>query len=267
MGCSSSKPPPQPPPAVAYATGLTAQAQKLFQQKNWPGATHAWHSAADQYRLLNDLPNLATSLHQLGLAQQGGKDFQAAHASLERAAELNDQLDRRNEWWADQIALLQIEALSDEAGPLAARIERLTPLADQNGDPMVSGLFLTELGLHQQSRGKLTEAGASFDRAQAAFEGIGYRYGVAAAQANRARLAETKGDHAGAFELWSRALETFEELAEPTAITRALAGQGRTLLALGEDLPQARELLRRAAENYRVLHLLEEQQAVLELLK
>lgn len=266
LGCSSAKPPPPLPPARAAATKTAAQAATLTQNDNWPAAAAQWSKAADRYRLVNDLPQLAIALHNLGLAQSHLDQDTAARASLERAAQLNKSSHRDTEWWRNQIALLQVDAAAAEEGSLKTRLAELQPQAEQLRDPELRGLFSNELGLWQTLHGDFDQAEESFRSAEDQFKVARDSLGVATVGANRAQLSEARKEWRTAVDQWRAALEAFEKLAHPPGITHALAGQGRSLLAAETDLPLAADLLERAAENYRSLGL-RERLATLKLLE
>ncbi len=250
-GCSSTPPPPPRPAAVGQAEQAAAVATKLTGQQNWSAAAREWQRAVERYRLLNDRAGEAIALHNLAHAKRQLSDLDAARDLLEQAAAINDELGRKEEWWRNQIALLQIESQSGQSAALDARFEKLA--ASPPSPAQLQGLFLNELGLRQQDRGEFEKAGASFRQAGKAFDAARDRAGLAAVLANRARLDAAQNRHAAALEKWARALAMFEALADVRGIAAAQAGRGRTLLAAGQNLPLAENLLRRACDNYRML--------------
>jgi tetratricopeptide (TPR) repeat protein len=243
------------------------QAVKLSQeQQNWPAAVRAWQLAADRFSLLNDLPGEAVALHNLAQAERQLDQAEQAHRHLEQAADLNKKTGRTNEWWRNQIALLQIESQTGKTQALTARFEKLLPLAARLQSHSLQGLFLNEVGLWQNSGGHFAEATRSFAQAEQEFKNAHDSSGVATVSANQARLYEEQKNYAGAIALWKTALVQFQSLREPQGIAAALAGQGRSLLSANQDLPAAEDLLRRAAHNYQLLQKPRQAQAALELL-
>lgn len=250
-GCSSAPPPPSKPAAVGQAEQSAAAAAKLIAQQNWSAAAREWQRAVERYRLLNDRAGEAVALHNLAQAKRELGDLATARDLLEQAAALNDELGRKDEWWRNQIALLQLESQSSQSAALDARFEKLAALPP--APAQAQGLFLNELGLRQHDRGEFDKADASFRQAGKAFETARDRAGQSAVLANRARLDAAQSRHAAALEKWAQALAMFEALADVRGVAAAQAGQGRTLLAAGQNLPLAENLLRRASDNYRTL--------------
>ncbi|MBI5688289.1 MAG: tetratricopeptide repeat protein [Verrucomicrobia bacterium] len=230
-------------------------AQKLSANENWSAAVREWQNAADRYRLLNDRANEAVALHNLAQAHRALGDFDRARVLLEQAADLNQQLGRSDEGWRNQIALLQIESQAKQNATLDARFAKLTASPPPDSQPQLQGLFFNELGLWQQRQGDLAKAGETFRRAEQAMAKAGDRLGLAVVLANRARLDEAQRKFADALEKWGEARTRFEALADPPGIAASLAGEGRVLLAAGQNLPAAETLLRRASENFRTLKM------------
>src|SRR3989440_3214017 len=149
-GCRSAPPPAPPPPAVSMAERAEQQALKISSQdQNWPAAARAWQLAADRYALLNDVPRQAMALHNLAQAERQTGQIAKAGENLEQASKLNEHIGNTNQWWRNQIALLQIEAESKQIDQLKSRFEKLLPLAAQIRDRSITGLFLNELALWQ----------------------------------------------------------------------------------------------------------------------
>jgi tetratricopeptide (TPR) repeat protein len=252
-GCSSAPPPPAPPPVVVRAQHDTRTAFALSNAGNWTAAAGAWQRLAEHYAALNDLPNEAVAWHNLGQAVRELGDLDRAGVLFERAAAINQEIGRTNEWWRNQIALLQVEAQSGQTNALDQRFARLTPLLPALAAPELRGLFLNERGLWQQQQGDLIQAGDSFRQALDFFTRDKSPASQAAATANLARLHTAQSDYSTALTEWKKALALYEALADAPGIACALAGQGRTLLTARQDLPRAAEVLRRAALNYRFL--------------
>jgi tetratricopeptide (TPR) repeat protein len=245
--------------AVARADRALAQAKELSEQQNWSAAAVEWRNAARDASLLNDGAREAIALHNLADTERQLRQYDSAISNALAAAEINDALGRTDEWWRNQVLLLQLEDLDTNRSP-AARLEQLRPGVERLNDAVIRGAFWNELGLWQHSGGQLDEAAASFLRAQAEYETGTDGAGVATVIANRAKLLETQGHADLAARAWADALRRFEVLGEPAAIAHALFGQGRALMAAHKDLPKADLYLRRAARNFRHLRL-EEQAA------
>jgi tetratricopeptide (TPR) repeat protein len=233
------------------------QARGLSEQQNWSAAVVEWGNAAKQASLLNDGASEAMALHNLADTERELQRFDSATSNALAAAELNETLGRKEDWWRNQILLLQLEDLQTNRSP-AERLERLLPRVAESNDPDTRGAFWNELGLWQQKDGKLDEAAETFVRAQGEYQNGGDEAGVATVIANRAKLLEAQGQPDLAALAWGDALRRFETLAEPIAIAHALLGQGRSLMAANKDLPKADIALRRAARNFRHLRLVEE---------
>jgi tetratricopeptide (TPR) repeat protein len=242
------------------------QAAKLSEQENWPAAARAWQTAVERFSLLNDPAGEAVARHNLAQAERALGQSEAARANFEQAARLNQRSGRTNEWWRNQIALLQLEAQSNQTQALQMRFEKLLSLAGQPTDRSVRGLFLNELGLWQKTQARLAEAEKSFAAAEHEFNAARNSFGLAVIAANRAELYESQQKYSAARESWKAALKLFQSLADPPGIARCLLGQGRTLLAANQELPEAEDMLRRAANNYKLLKMPKQAQAALELL-
>ncbi len=267
LGCRSAAPRPAPLPAVTMAARAEDQAGQLSQQQqNWPAAVRAWQLTVDRFSLLNDVASEATALHNLAQAEREIGAPEAAHRHLEEAARLNEKLGRTNDWWRNQIGLLQVEAQPNVSAPLTARIDKLLPLASRLHDSVLRGLFLNEVGLWRKSQGDLPGAEKAFTEAEQDFKSGHDSSGLATVSANRAALYEAQNNYEAAIASWKTALQQFQLLRDPQGITPALAGQGRALLLAKRDLPTAEDLLRRAARNYRTLQKPKQAQATLDLL-
>jgi len=266
LGCSSTKPPAPSPPALLRAERLASQAAKLTEQENWPAAAQAWQRASEDYALLNDRAREAVALHNLAQAEHHVGQTTEAHAHVSEAARLNQMIGQTNEWWRNQIVLLQLEADSSQSNTADRRFLALLPLAGSFPDANVRGLFLNELGLWRLRHGEWMEAEAAFNEAAAVFVRIGERNSAATATANLARLREKQNQPEAAVELWRKALDEFEKLGDPHGIADALFGLGRSLTAARKDLSLAEDCLRRATGNYRVLSRAQDQQQVLKAL-
>ncbi|MCX6898631.1 MAG: tetratricopeptide repeat protein [Verrucomicrobia bacterium] len=266
VACSSAPPPPVVPVTVARASYAAETARKLSANENWSAAVREWQNTVDRYRLLNDCANEAIALHNLAQAHRALGNLDRAHALLEQAADLNQQLGRADEGWRNQITLLQVESQAKQAAALEARFARLAASPPPDSQPQLQGLFFNEFGQWQQRQGNLAKADETLRRAEQAMMKAGDRLGLAVVLANRARLDEAQRKLADALEKWSRARAMFESLADPPGIAASLAGEGRVLLAAGQNLPAAETLLRRASENFHTLKMNDDRADALRLL-
>jgi tetratricopeptide (TPR) repeat protein len=240
--------------AVTRADRSAAQAKGLSEQQNWAAAAVEWRNAARDASLLNDGAREAIALHNLADTERQLRQYESAISNALAAAEINDALGHKDDWWRNQVLLLQLEDLDTNRSP-AARLEQLRTRVEGSDDAVIRGAFWNELGLWQHREGQLDDAAATFIRAQAEYERGTDRAGVATVIANRAKLLETQGQADLAARAWADALRRFEALGEPVAIAHALLGQGRALMAAGKDLPKAERYLSRAARNFRHLQL------------
>jgi tetratricopeptide (TPR) repeat protein len=251
---------------VSVADRLTTQAETLSQQQNWPAAAAEWRKSAEQFGLLNDLPQEAIALHNQGEAEQEQGHSEEARKLFNAAAEINQKTGRDAEWWRNQIALLQVDAvLPNRSQDLEKRFEELLPKS-KNLNPLLQGLYQNEFGLWQMHKKEWKEAGAAFGSAEKDFQQAQNPGGAAATVANRALRAESTEEFATAETLWRDALSRYEKLAAPADIARSIAGIGRSLLKQEKKLPESEDLLRRAANNFSVLKLEGERKKALQAL-
>ena len=263
-GCSSAKPPKPVPAPVGLAEQTAGQAVKLSAAENWTAADTQWQKALDEYRLLNDRTNEAIALHNLAGAQRHAGKVSTAYELLESAAAINSALHRDQEWWRNQIALLQIEAQLQRTNELAQRFEKLRPLAKASS---TQALFLNERGLWQTENADLDAAAADFREALRLFTIEKNESGVATVLANEALLLEKQNKFREAADKWQEALRRFERLADVHGSAAGLTGRGRSLLAAQPNLPEAKDVLQRGEHNFRLLHNETQAREVAELLK
>ena len=264
LSCSSAKPPKPMPVPVAVAERSASQAAKLSAAGNWQAAASQWQSALQEYRLLNDRLHEAIALHNLAEAREQLGDLKTAHQLLESAAEINSALKNDEQWWNNQMALLQVEAKSSST-ELAERFEKLN--SKQPPNRALKALFLNERGLWRSRSADFGAASADFKEALQLFAAEKNESGAATVVANQALLLERQGKYREAAEAWRLAENRFEGLANPIGIAVSMAGRGRTLLAAREQLPVAEDLLRRAARNFHALHDEAQAQQAIELLR
>ena len=267
FGCRSAKAPPPTPQAVSVATRLTTQAETLSQQQNWPAAAEEWKKSAEQFGLLNNLPQQAIALHNQGEAEQEQGHGEGARKLFNAAAELNQKTGRDSEWWRNQIALLQVDAgLANRSQDLEKRFEELLPKSKNLNQPLLLALFQNEVGLWHMHKKDWKDAETAFVSAEKNFQQVQNAVGIAATLANRALLAEATEQFASAESLWRDALSRHEKLSAPAGIARSLAGIGRSLLKQQNKLSESEDFLRRAANNFAVLKLESERKKTLQAL-
>jgi tetratricopeptide (TPR) repeat protein len=265
-GCKSA-PPPSPVPEARRRAQFTAEtAAKLSQAQNWRAAAQEWQSSADRFAALNDLPDEAVALHNQAQARRELGNFALAQTLLEQAAALNQESSRTNEWWRNQLALLQIEAQTKKTADMTNRFENLNRQLPALAETDLRGLYYNELGQWKQSQGAWNDARDAYGQAEQAFVRGGSREGLAAVIANRACLWAAQSNYTVALQEWAHSLKEYESLADPEGIARALAGKGNTLLAAKQDLPLAEKCLRRAARNFQILKKPAEQMEALDAL-
>jgi len=267
IGCSSAKPPPPTPPPIATAQRSASQAAKLTDAGNWSAAARAWQTALDDYRLLNDRRNEALALHNLAEAKGQLGDFTGAAALFEQAAALHSTLKLDQEWWKDQLALLQIEAKADRTNDLARRFDQLQADAGKLPPGRLQALYLNERGLWFSRTGDFDKAGADFKAAAQLFATAHDSVGEATVASNEALLFERQNKPELAAERWTSALNRFQAIPNPLGIAISMRGRGRTLLAAGKDLTEAEDLLRRAARNFKTLKEEKELSETIQLLR
>jgi tetratricopeptide (TPR) repeat protein len=252
-GCSSTPPPAPVPEARRQAFYLASTATKLSQAENWKAAAKEWQKTAESFALIHDRTNQAIAWHNLAQAERERGRFDAATNWLETAANLNQSLGQTNEWWRNQIVLLQVEAALDRTNSLEARFNELDRNLPRLTASDLRGLYFNELAQWQLQRGDYAVADISIQQAQTHFAQAGLSNGLAAASVNRARLLQIQTNTTPAIREWRRALSQYEALADPAGVAVCLEGLGKALLE-NRDLQAAEDFLERAANNNRVLH-------------
>jgi tetratricopeptide (TPR) repeat protein len=263
-GCVSAPPPPPVPVAVQAAEQSLEEAARHSRNGNWNAAAAQWQKAVDQYGLLNDQPKEAVARHNLAQALRHLRQYSDAQRQFERAADLDAKLGLKSEWWRNQIGLIQLCRAQNNREDLQRRFEELRPRLEEINDPATQALFLNELGVWETFRGDNPAAAASLQRAYGLFVRNGNVLGQATVLANQARLSEQQGQDQAALQSWRAALKQFQDAGDPCGIAAALAGQGRVLSRNQSDLPEAEDLLLRAARNFHLLGQTDELAATLD---
>jgi tetratricopeptide (TPR) repeat protein len=254
IGCRSAKPPAPVPAPVAIAQRDADQAAKLTAAGNWSGAAGSWERAVSDYRLLNDRTNEAIALHNLGEAREQLGDLDAARRLLEEASAINSTLKADDQWWRNQVALLQVEAKANETNALRERFERLDARSGNLKNNTLRALYVNERGLWHSRNGDYQKAGSDLAEALRFFQAANNNPGIAAVVANQALLLERQANFQAAAGKWKEALTRFEGMANPLGIAISMLGRGRSLQQAKQNLEEARGLLERASRNFRVLH-------------
>ncbi len=258
-GCAAPTPPP-PLPENAEASRLAQQAIRRQTQADWTGAATWWERAGQQYRLLNQLTNVAVAWHNEALCRTELGQTNEARALLEHAAQLNRSLELTNAWWRNQIALLQLDQ-SAAPGRGAQRLESLERETPPD-DPRTLAVWHHEKARAELAEGATTPAWQDLLDAAALFSKLEDPSALAAVHMSQARTLSRQGKLPAAENTWRTALGEYEKLAEPRGIALALAGLGTCLAAEGQHPSEARELLQRALQNFHTLKMEAEAQGV-----
>ena len=264
-GCVSSPPPPPVPIARQQSQLEASAALRLSEAQQWTAAAREWQQVAERSAALDDRITEAVAWHNCAQAHRELGDAPGALAFLERAAALNREIGRTNEWWRNQIALLQVESQLDKP-KLAERFAPLIPALTPNAPAELRGLFLNELGCWQLDRRELPQAEATLRQAEGAFRQQPFPTGLATVLLNEARLEMARTNWDAALGHWREARAHFDKLANADGIARAYAGEGQALLEAHRDLPGAERALRRAADGFRWLRRPVEYRAAVALL-
>lgn len=264
VGCASrSGAGPAPEPRVAVeAERLARQAAKLQSEENWNGAVVWWHRAGQQYGLLNREADVALAQHNEGVCRRALGQPGEARELLERAAATNERLKRTEDWWRNQVALLQLDLAEPEVGKAERRLAALTALAGERPPERGVAAVLAHEGARLEWQGgRYAEALALADRALGLFREAGDAAGVAAVRVVQGGVWTAQGRKAEAETAWREALGEFERLGQPRGVAVALAGLGGVLSADPGRREEAERVLRRAIDNLRALRMESEARA------
>ena len=124
--------------------------------------------------------------------------------------------------------------------------------AEQHGYPEAHANALTDLGRARHFTGDHPGAGEAFTRALDIYRALGIRQGEANALTGLSRVRYLTGDHPGAGEALTRALDIYRALGIRHGEAHALTDLGNIRRMTG-DYPGAGEVFTRALEIYRVL--------------
>ena len=245
-GCSTPQPEPVPQ-AVQQINQLMETANSVSIAGNWTASENTWGEIAKKSALLDRRDLQAIALHNQAYAAYKQNHFDVSLQLATEAAEINKQ---GEQWWKNQILLLQIEKrLSPED-----RIARLSFLdqIEKRDDlihvfPNIYVLLQNEKGIDLLKEREIEQAKIVFNTALLNAKESTL---VLAIKSNLALCAEEEHDYEKAFELWNEILSQAKDITNPEMIAISLHGAGRCCWKLGRT-SDAVILLRRAASNYK----------------
>ena len=245
-GCSTPQPEPVPQ-AVQQIKLLMETANSVSIAGNWTASENTWGEIAKKSALLDRRDLQAIALHNQAYAAYKQNHFDVSLQLATEAAEINKQ---GEQWWKNQILLLQIEKrLSPED-----RIARLSFLdqIEKRDDlihvfPNIYVLLQNEKGIDLLKEQEIEQAKIVFGTALLNAKESTL---VLAIKSNLALCAEEEHDYEKAFELWNEILSQAKDITNPEMIAISLHGAGRCCWKLGRT-SDAVILLRRAASNYK----------------
>ena len=246
VGCSTPQPEPIPQ-AVQQINQLMETANSVSMAGNWTASENTWGEIAKKSALLDRRDLQAIALHNQAYAAYKQNHFDSALQLATEAAEINKQ---GEQWWKNQILLLQIEKrLSSE--DRTARLSFLDQIEKRDDlihvSPNIYVLLQNEKGIDLLKEQKIEQAKAVFDTVLLNAKESTL---VLAIKSNLALCAEEENDYEKAFELWNEILSQARDITNPEMIAISLHGAGRCCWKLGRT-SDAVILLRRAASNYK----------------
>ena len=246
VGCSTPQPEPIPQ-AVQQINQLMETANSVSIAGNWTASENTWGEIAKKSALLDRRDLQAIALHNQAYAAYKQNHFDSALQLATEAAEINKQ---GEQWWKNQILLLQIEKrLSSE--DRTARLSFLDQIEKRDDFihvfPNIYVLLQNEKGIDLLKEQKIEQAKAVFDTVLLNAKESTL---VLAIKSNLALCAEEENDYEKASELWNEILSQAKDITSPEMIAISLHGEGRCCWKLGRT-SDAVILLRRAASNYK----------------
>ena len=246
VGCSTSQPEPVPQ-AVQQINQLMETANSASIAGNWTASENTWGEIAKKSALLDRRDLQAIALHNQAYAAYKQNHFDVSLQLATEAAEINKQ---GEQWWKNQILLLQIEKrLSPE--DRTARLSFLDQIEKRDDlihvFPNIYVLLQNEKGIDLLKEQEIEQAKIVFDTALLNAKESTL---VLAIKSNLALCAEEEHDYEKAFELWNEILSQAKDITNPEMIAISLHGAGRCCWKLGRT-SDAVILLRRAASNYK----------------
>ena len=246
VGCSTPQPKPVPQ-AVQQINQLMETANSVSTAGNWTAAENTWEEIAKKSALLDKRDLQAIALHNQAYAAYKQNHFDEALRLATEAAEINKQ---GEQWWKNQILLLQIEKNLSPEGR-TARLSFLDQIEKRDdlihAYPNIFVLLQNEKGIDLLKEQKIEQARAEFDTALLNAKETTL---ILAIKSNLALCAEEENDYEKAFELWSEILSRARDITNSEIIAVSLHGAGRCCWELGRT-SDATMLLRRAASNYK----------------
>lgn len=246
VGCSTSQPEPVPP-AVQQINQLMETANSVSIAGNWIAAENTWEEIARKSALLDRRDLQAIALHNQAYAAYKQNHLDAALRLATEAAEINKQ---GEQWWKNQILLLQIEKKLS----LESRTARLTSLeqTEKRDDlihtfPHIFVLLQNEKGIDLLKEQKIEQSKTVFETALLNAKEPTM---ILAIKSNLALCAEEENDYEKSLELWNEILSQGKNITNSEIIATSLYGAGRCCWKLGRT-SDAVILLRRAASNYK----------------
>ena len=245
-GCSTPQPEPVPQ-AVQQINQLMETANSASIAGNWTASENTWGEIAKKSALLDRRDLQAIALHNQAYAAYKQNHFDVSLQLATEAAEINKQ---GEQWWKNQILLLQIEKrLSPE--DRTARLSFLDQIEKRDDlihvFPHIYVLLQNEKGIDLLKEQEIEQAKAVFDTALLNAKESTL---VLAIKSNLALCAEEEHDYEKAFELWNEILSQAKDITNPEMIAISLHGAGRCCWKQGRT-SDAVILLRRAASNYK----------------
>ena len=214
---------------------------------NWTASENTWGEIAKKSALLDRRDLQAIALHNQAYAAYKQNHFDVSLQLATEAAEINKQ---GEQWWKNQILLLQIEKrLSPE--DRTARLSFLDQIEKRDDlihvFPNIYVLLQNEKGIDLLKEQEIEQAKIVFETALLSAKESTL---VLAIKSNLALCAEEEHDYEKAFELWNEILSQAKDITNPEMIAISLHGAGRCCWKLGRT-SDAVILLRRAASNYK----------------
>ena len=245
-GCSTPQPEPVPQ-AVQQINQLMETANSASIAGNWTASENTWGEIAKKSALLDRRDLQAIALHNQAYAAYKQNHFDVSLQLATEAAEINKQ---GEQWWKNQILLLQIEKrLSPE--DRTARLSFLDQIEKRDDlihvFPNIYVLLQNEKGIDLLKEQEIEQAKTVFETALLSAKESTL---VLAIKSNLALCAEEEHDYEKAFELWNEILSQAKNITNPEMIAISLHGAGRCCWKLGRT-SDAVILLRRAASNYK----------------
>ena len=245
-GCSTPQPEPVPQ-AVPQINQLMETANSVSIAGNWTASENTWGEIAKKSALLDRRDLQAIALHNQAYAAYKQNHFDVSLQLATEAAEINKQ---GEQWWKNQILLLQIEKrLSPE--DRTARLSFLDQIEKRDDlihvFPNIYVLLQNEKGIDLLKEQEIEQAKTVFETALLSAKESTL---VLAIKSNLALCAEEEHDYEKAFELWNEILSQAKNITNPEMIAISLHGAGRCCWKLGRT-SDAVILLRRAASNYK----------------